>query len=353
VAQENNNSELVQLFLKQGADPNAVNGQKETPVHVAARMDNHTATIRALLDDGARVNEGEEDGWTPLHFAVRFDHPDTVRLLLERGADPNALARANGNETMLNTPPHVSPRGLAALSDTPPYVSPLFLDTARSEKVTVAKMLLAAGARVNAQDRDGRSPLAIAVLAGRVELVRLLLRKGANTEARFRWANDPSDRKPAATALMMAALRGHSEIVKLLLEAGAQASVQDGDGDSPLLLAAQLENATVAKLLLEAGAQVNVQSRDGVSPLVSAIQTGNVELVRLLLEKGASVEARFRFTTDPPEQKPSRTALMLAAQRGNSEIVKLLLDAEQSQKKDGQQPKQKPRESGAESRKNS
>jgi ankyrin repeat protein len=146
------------------------------------------------------VNERDGDGWTPLHFAARYDHPDTVRLLLERGADPNALCRYDDDEP-----------------DTPFHVSPLMLAARFVKNVTTAKLLLAAGAQLNAQDKDGYSPLIRATQKDNV--VRLLLEKGTDVEARIRY---PTDEKPSTTALMLAAqgFGGHSsEIAKLLQEA--------------------------------------------------------------------------------------------------------------------------------------
>jgi hypothetical protein len=64
-------------------------------------------------------------------------------------------------------------------------------------------------------------------------------------------------------------------------------------------------------------------------------------MVRLLLEKGANVRARFRNSDDPPEKKPTRTALMVATQ--GSEIAKLLLAAEHKQQRNEQQPKRNQR----------
>jgi ankyrin repeat protein len=69
-----------------GADP-------ELTVHEAAAL-GRTARLRELLDEEpGRANEFGDDGFHPLGLACFFGHVDAARLLLERGADVNALSR--------------------------------------------------------------------------------------------------------------------------------------------------------------------------------------------------------------------------------------------------------------------
>ena len=109
----------------------------------------------------------------------------------------------------------------------------------------------------------------------------MLLEKGALVDI-------PCNRS-RISALMVASQNGHVEVVKLLLEKGAQID-DDGDrGRSPLMLASQEGHNKVVKLLLEKGAQVNIY-RDRVSALMIASQNGHGETVKLLLEKGALID---------------------------------------------------------------
>ena len=82
---ETGNLDLAQLLVKKGAKLNAKNRHGETPLHIAAQSgQNDMAAF--LLARGASVNARRDSGATPLIYAV--EHPDTVKLLLDKGADP-------------------------------------------------------------------------------------------------------------------------------------------------------------------------------------------------------------------------------------------------------------------------
>ncbi len=118
--------------------------------------------VRALLDrDAKQANAVAEDGFGPLGLASSFGHGKTVELLLSRGADP---ARASQN-AMKAMPLHAA---VAARS------------------VAIARLLIAAGAPVDARQGDGPglTPLMAAALDGQDELAELLLRHGANPDLR-------------------------------------------------------------------------------------------------------------------------------------------------------------------------
>ena len=71
-----------------------------TPMHRAAWNGNKNV-MQLLLDRGAELNAVDQDGWTPLHGATLHGHKDVVQLLLERGADPNIATRP-GRHTALS-----------------------------------------------------------------------------------------------------------------------------------------------------------------------------------------------------------------------------------------------------------
>lgn len=104
------------------------------------------------------------------------------------------------------------------------------------------KKLLAAGANPNAPSfrGDGYTPLIEAAFRGRVDVVRLLIARKADVNARSRagW-----------TALMSAAWEGHTQVVKLLLENHADPNGRNGRGDTALSLAESAGNNDAAALL--------------------------------------------------------------------------------------------------------
>ncbi|KAK4444707.1 hypothetical protein QBC34DRAFT_414527 [Podospora aff. communis PSN243] len=154
----------------------------------------------------------------------------------------------------------------------------------------------------------GRTPLLWAAMEGHEAVVKLLLEKNADIEAKD---ND------GGTPLLWAAMEGHEAVVKLLLEKNADIEAKDGDGRTPLLLAAEEDDGCVVKLLLERNATVEVKDEDGRTPLSLAAMKGYEAVVKLLLEKNADVEAKDEY---------GQTPLSLAAMNGYEAVVKLLLE---------------------------
>lgn len=83
--------ETAELLLDKGANINAVTiGGKETPLHVAVRC-NRKELVELLLNKGANINAVDNLDMTPLHFALKYNREELVRLLLDRGANVNAV----------------------------------------------------------------------------------------------------------------------------------------------------------------------------------------------------------------------------------------------------------------------
>jgi ankyrin repeat protein len=116
-----------------------------------------TELVAARLDaDPSAAGAFADDGFTPLHLAAFFRHPETARLLVERGAPVDVVAR---HETI-----QVTPLQSAV--------------TARQEET--AAFLLERGADPNAQHGGGFTPFHAAAQHGDVAVVELLLRHGAD-----------------------------------------------------------------------------------------------------------------------------------------------------------------------------
>nr|CEL68462.1 TPA: ankyrin repeat-containing protein [Neospora caninum Liverpool] len=84
------------------------------------------------------------------------------------------------------------------------------------------------------------------------------------------------------TALHLAADRGHVEVIELLLEKGADVNVQDNSGETPLHVAVVAENLNVILLLLKKNADISLRSHEGETVFDVANQTGNSELLQII-----------------------------------------------------------------------
>jgi uncharacterized protein len=144
------------------------------------------------------------------------------------------------------------------------------------------------GQRVNVNELAymGRTVLMTAAERGNVEMIRLLIAAGADVNARG------SD---YGTALFVAIKNGHSEIVRSLMDAGAVS-------EAPLTLAAEYGQDKVVKLMLERGCDVNHRNSRGETALMFALKRGDRQLIKLLVDAGAEMnlsEIIYQLASSP------------------------------------------------------
>lgn len=154
---------------------------------------------------------------------------------------------------------------------------------------------------------DGATPLLVGAYDGRLEVVRLLCRAGADVDRPMR---------NGATALFVAAQNSHDEVVHYLCSRGADRNAaMQPDGWTPLLIAAQKGHLEVARCLCEQGAHVNRSMQDGATPLLVAARQGHLLLAQHLCKRGASVNRT---------KANGATPLHVAAEHGHLEVVQHL-----------------------------
>jgi len=147
----------------------------------------------------------------------------------------------------------------------------------------ISRLLLAAGADVNATDGDCRTPLHWAAEHGNVGAAAVLLGHGAHVNAR-----DWMDRTP----LHWATVGNSVGVPALLLAYGADVNVRDRDRATPLHLIIVGDNAReVGALLLEQGVDLSARDVWGRTPLHTAASGGEPTFVQLLIAHGADVNA--------------------------------------------------------------
>ena len=163
------------------------------------------------------------------------------------------------------------------------------INAARHGDIKFAKHMLDSGANANAIDVNvidvyEQSPLHWAVMTYRnVEMTKLLLRHGANPNAR-----DSEDETPLHFVVRVRdAAKNPVAVIKLLLKSGADIDAISTSGQTPLYWAIVARNTDAAEFLLNQGANPNIGDSKGETPLYWALRKGLKDTAKLLILRGA------------------------------------------------------------------
>jgi quinoprotein dehydrogenase-associated probable ABC transporter substrate-binding protein len=155
---------MARLLIELGADPNVGD---PTPL-VAAVMRDHVPTIKVLLEKGADLEKPGQQGFKPLPLAIAEDKYESAKILLESGADVNSVSGDDG----------LTPLMIAA-GQTSPAEGAMFLPGS-TRPTDIARGLIDRGANVNAQSKNGVTPLMIAATHNNAPMIGMLIDAGAD-----------------------------------------------------------------------------------------------------------------------------------------------------------------------------
>ena len=259
----------------------------------AACSKESVAEVKKALSSGLNPNEADFTAVLPLCVAARAGNEEIVRLLIEAGADVNASEKSGFGEKGHN------PLGAASCNG----------------HLGVMNKLLIAGADINGLSQRSESALFVAAAKGQLEAVQLLLDKNANAELSCGYKR--------RTALHEACAWFKVDTVHCLLQNGAKVDCLDESACTPLHLVChpELEKGAGAKLvtlLLDNGADVNVLDKYKRTPLLEAARWLSAEPVEKLITAGANVSY---------QDDKGMTALIGACHHNKDwQVVKLLID---------------------------
>ena len=166
-----------------------------------------------------------------------------------------------------------------------------------------AERCLAAGAKIDARDKGGSTPLHLAAGSEIAALVNglthgesgatpLLLADLVDVVIASAEKARPRDRKALAPLLLALRWKGSADTVNALIAAGAKVDARDKQGKTPLHYAVGMGWTETVNLLIAAGAKVEGRDLFGRTPLHHAAANGRAESIIALLDSGASAASR-------------------------------------------------------------
>ena len=302
-----------------------------TPIMYAA-IENKISFMERMLSLGCNVNKKNNENYTALHFAAMYSREDTVNWLLAKRANPNlkggpmqqtcvhlACARHSGQSAqivkILLHHSNKDVRFIGDLADSLPLFTAIeagnsnvcrellsvdpgrqlsqtkqpLNDTAmhlaaRRKDANLAKVLIEAGAQVDAQNKEGQTVLHLASIMGDDNMVRVLFMARANANLQ-----DNEDRAP----IHLAAERGYSTIVEFLVEK-FKASIYERtrDGSTLMHIAAVNGHPETAMILFERGVPLLMPNKFGARGIHTAAREGHVSVIDKLIKNGEAVDSK-------------------------------------------------------------
>ena len=364
-AAERGNARIIRRLLAAGAKANGVDRSGETVLMAAVRSGSVDAVTAARRSGRRRQRGGSELGHSVLMLAVRSDNAPIVKLLLTRGATLDARTRVGAKPAARPPGAGGGSHGVGIVRSgvppqgeqlpTPGGMTPL-LYAARDGSFDAARVLIEAGAELNATDPNGMTPLMMAITNGKIPVAQMLVDKGADVRAAdwygrtALWAaveirnldmrsgaTDNGIDRDGALRLIASIIDKGADVNARVKEFPPQrrhllplASLEwvDFTGQTAFIRAAQSADVPVMKLLLSKGADPKITTFNGTTALMAAAGVNWVigqtysesparwlEAVQLCLELGLDVNALNEMGLG---------AVHGAANRGSDDIIELL-----------------------------
>lgn len=323
---------IIKRFLDRGADVNCANAARWTALHHVA-SNGFGSGIREIFKFNPNLELLNENGFTPLHQAIFQGRTACVRLWIDQANAEGPRTEAFVKALEARTSRGLSPLHIAALHNRVDIIQ-LLHDTGRLGGVNVPGSI------------DKVSPLHLAAVMGHIATMTMLIQYGADVNAKAIVGNTP---------LHFAADRGAVSAARHLIDSGALADLENDDGMKPWMIA-EMQNHTELKFALEVAARIETQANDKndestelvVLAGANRVGSGDIDvpmlstLFRIAPRKSkpatlldavtsgtdAEVLAFLATGSDPNEAmgRDEAAPLHIACHRGYTAVVELLLD---------------------------
>ena len=350
--------EIVETLIQAGAPVNAQNSKGDTPLIICARTE-HYEYARPLIEANAEIFKMNQAGENALKIALRKGYtavdnivlpsnvnqsddnsnsvlmtavslkasPDVLKLILSKGADPNAKNKAQDTALHISVRQNYAQQGIVLLdanADIFQYnavqENPLFLaltakpaplewffrpnvitatdangdsvvhHAARKNLPEGISYLVKKGANIEALNNAGEIPLHTAAKYDATDAIRYLVSAGSSLNA----ANKNGD-----IPLQSAVLNGAFKATQMLLAAGSPVNNQNYSGETALHQASKNNSAMIIQLLTAQGAQTEIQDSHGFTPLITAAANDRYDAASELIKAKAVIDTRDYLGSTP------------------------------------------------------
>ena len=283
-----NSAKIMQMIIDK-VDKKLINDSLEgkTPLIIAVG-NSYIDTAKILIENGANINAVDIEGWSALSYAVNNGDIEIAKLLLENKSkikdelliaikSPIVESSINIMKLLIDNKANIN------YTDENGF-NPLNI-AIESGDMELTKFLIKNGANVNSLMQDGLSLIGYAIAQNNMDLLQILIENGANVNYTNgdSWANTP---------LQTASRLGLDNVVRILLTRNADINAVDMNGNTALHTAALNSQLSVVKLLLEKNPNLDIQNKVGNTALHSAVISGNIDIVGELVLKGANTKIR-------------------------------------------------------------
>ena len=283
---------IVQELVNKRADINAESLDSHKSALLMAAYSGHDVIVEYLLFKGANIDHANSRGDTGVAIAAYMNRAEVVEVLLHHRANLKKRTKSQ----------HYQPLHLAAYKGHSEIVL-MLLDHYKPKEDTAAAAAVDGELDMDARDKQGNSPLLLAVMQGQTEAARVLLQAGADATLTDNMGN---------TVLMLAVNRGHLETMLMLLEWLQQRGDGQRPGDDSGVLSEHSLLSSPAVLW-----QIDKANSDGQTPMLRACIKGFTPLFKELLKRGANLEHK---------DNSNNVCEDVAREKGWKEIQRLILE---------------------------